>query len=64
MQQFSKCKNEYSEDYNIIMNLYFHRFGLNHVDLVSVAAPHFIMHDSHAADWVMGPAEVKEVVVG
>ncbi len=45
------------------MNLYFHCFGMDHIDLVSVAAPHFIMHDGHAADWVMRPAEVQEVVV-
>lgn len=41
-----------------------HVFGLNDVNLVLVAAPHLIVDDSHAADGVMRPTEVHEVVVG
>lgn len=33
--------------------LYFHGFGLHHIDLVPVATPHLVMDHSHAADGVM-----------
>lgn len=41
-----------------------HVLGLDDVDLVLVAAPDFVVHHGHAADGVMRPAEVHEVVVG
>lgn len=41
-----------------------HALGLDDVDLVLVAAPDFVVHHGHAADGVMRPAEVHEVVVG
>lgn len=44
-------------------HLNLHALGLNDVDLVLVAAPHFIVDHSHAADGVMRAAEVHEVVV-
>lgn len=41
-----------------------HVLGLDDVDLVLVAAPDFVVHHGHAADGVMRPAEVHEMVVG
>lgn len=44
--------------------LYPHGFGLDDIDLVSVAAPHLVVDYSHAADGVVGAAQIQEVVVG
>lgn len=44
-------------------HLNLHALGLNDVDLVLVATPHFIVDHSHAADGVMRTAKVHEVVV-
>lgn len=41
-----------------------HALGLDDVDLVLVAAPNLVVDHSHAADGVMRPAEVHQVVVG
>lgn len=51
-------------DSGLVPHLYLHALWLNDVDLVLVAAPHFIVDDGHAADGVMRSAEVHEVVVG
>ena len=45
-------------------HLNLHAFWLNDVNLVLVAAPHFVVDYSHAADGVMRSTEVHEVVVG
>lgn len=45
-------------------HLNLHALGLNDVDFVLVAAPNLIVDHSHAADGVMRPTEVHEVVVG
>lgn len=42
----------------------FHGLGLDDVDLVAVAAPHLVVHHSHAADGVVGAAQVQQVVIG
>lgn len=43
--------------------LYLHCFGLNHKDLVPVAAPDLVMHYSHTADGVVWPSQIQQVVV-
>lgn len=44
--------------------LYPHGFGLDDVDLISVATPHLVMDYRHAADRVMRPPQIQQVVVG
>lgn len=38
--------------------LYLHGLWLNHVDLVPIATPDFVMHHSHAADGMVRPSKV------
>lgn len=47
-----------------VTHLNLHALGLNDMNLVFVAAPHLIVDDRHAADGVMRPAKIHEVVVG
>lgn len=58
------CTRNYITLMTCLSCLYFHSFGLDDVDLVPVAAPHFIMHHRHAADGVMRTTQVQQVVVG
>lgn len=44
--------------------LYPHGFGLDDIDLISVATPHLVMDYRHAADGVVGPPQIQQVVVG
>lgn len=44
--------------------LYRHGFGLDNVNLISVATPHLVMDYSHAADGVVWPPQIQQVVVG
>ena len=45
-------------------HLNLHALGLDDMDLVLVAAPHLVVDHGHAADGVVGAAQVHEVVVG
>lgn len=45
-------------DSGFMAHLYLHALGLDDVDLVLVAAPHFIVDDGHAANGVMRPTKV------
>lgn len=47
----------------VLAYLYLHGFGLHHIDLVLVAAPDLVVHDSHAADGVVGFPQVQQVEV-
>lgn len=44
--------------------LYSHGLGLDDVNLVPVSAPHLFMDHHHAANRVVGPAQIQQVVVG
>ena len=44
--------------------LYPHGLGLYNVDFVPVATPHLVVDHCHAADGVVRPAQVQQVVVG
>lgn len=45
-------------------NLNIHNPGIDDVDFVPVATPNLVVHNMHAADWVVGFAQVQQVVVG
>lgn len=47
-----------------VTHLYLHTLWLDDVDFVLVAAPHLVVHHGHAADGVVGPPQVHQVVVG
>lgn len=49
---------------NVYVYLDLHGFGLHHIDLVPVAAPYLVVHYRHAADGMMRPPQVQQVVVG
>lgn len=63
----SRNKNAEADCLSVLMrrtHLDLHALGLDDVDLVLVAAPNLVVDHSHAADGVMRPAEVHQVVVG
>lgn len=40
-------------------NLYIHNPGIYDMDFVPVATPNLVVHNMHAADWVVGLAQVQ-----
>lgn len=63
VQTFAKLRKKPHGDKSQV-HLDLHTLWLNDMNLVLVATPHFIVDDGHAADGVMRPAEVHEVIVG
>lgn len=67
MIMFGYNKNAEADCLSVRMrwtHLDLHALGLDDMDLVLVAAPNLVVDHSHAADGMMRPAEVHQMVVG